>query len=78
MADICMWTGNCSISEYCYRYMAEPNPYGQTYSSLESVCIPDDYAEFIPYEKNIQEQNKIYTLDEFILEQIRKNNKETN
>ena len=57
MADICMCTGNCPISEYCYRYMANPNPYGQTYSNLEDVCIPNDYAELIPYKNNYDETN---------------------
>lgn len=72
--SICMCTGNCPIKEYCYRYMKEPNQYGQTFSSLESVCIPDDYSEFIPYERNIKkEERKIsYTLEDFILDKIRK------
>ena len=81
MSDICMCTGNCSINKDCYRYMATPDPYCQTYSSLESVCIPNNYSEFIPYKKDIQKQNKkiiSYTLEEFVLEQIRKKNKETN
>ena len=50
MSDICMCTGNCPVSDNCYRYMAIPNTYGQTYSSLESICIPNDYSELIPYE----------------------------
>lgn len=70
MADICMCTGNCPINENCYRYMAEPDSYGQTYSSLESICIPNDYEMLIPYENK---QNKInYTLEDFILDEIRK------
>lgn len=53
MPDICMCTGDCPISDNCYRYTAKPNQYGQTYSCLEDVCIPNDYSEFIPDEKNI-------------------------
>ena len=41
MADLCMCTGDCPISEYCYRYMATPNPYGQSFSNLEDICIPN-------------------------------------
>ena len=75
MADICMCTGDCPISEYCYRYMAEPNLYYQTYSTLEDVCIPNNYSEFIPYEKNIGKENikkNRYTLEEYIFEQMKK------
>lgn len=51
MSDICMCTGHeCPVRESCYRYMAEPNKYWQTYSCLESICIPNEYAEFIPVE----------------------------
>ena len=57
MSDICMCTGDCPISEYCYRYMADPDLYCQTFSSLESICIPNNYSEFIPYEKNIQKHH---------------------
>lgn len=81
MSDICLCTGNCPIKEYCYRYMAEPNKYWQTYSALESVCIPNNYAELIPYQNNIKEdENKYinYTLEDFILNEIRKKNNETN
>ena len=56
MPDLCMCAGNCPVSTYCYRYMAEPNPYGQTYSALEEVCIPNDYSEIIPYKYNIQKE----------------------
>lgn len=76
MPDICMCTGDCPISEYCYRYMATPNPYGQTFSNLEDVCLPNGYSELIPYKNKIQEDNKKYTLEEFVLEQIRKKHKD--
>ena len=76
MADITLCTGNCPIKENCYRYMAIPNPYGQTFSCLESICIPNGYSELIPYQKNIQkEENQKginYTLDDFLLEEIHK------
>lgn len=80
MPDLCMCTGNCPISEYCYRYMATPNHYGQTYSNLEDVCLPNKYSEFVLYkENNKKEEVKVsYTIEEFILEQIRKNNSKTN
>lgn len=79
MPDLCMCTGDCPISEYCYRYMATPNPYGQTFSNLEDVCLPNGYSELIPYRKNIKKENvNNYTLEEFILEQIRKKNNKTN
>ena len=57
MPDICMCTGNCPVKENCYRYMAIPNPYGQTFSCLESICIPNGYSELIPYKNNIQTEN---------------------
>ena len=75
MADICMCTGDCPISEYCYRYMATPNHYGQSYSNLEDICIPNNYAELIPYRNSIKqdyEKTINYTLEDFILEEIRK------
>ena len=72
MADITMCTGNCSVKESCYRYMAEPNKYGQTYSSLENVCLPT-YSEFIPYEG--KENTISYTLDDFIMDEIIKQKK---
>ena len=79
MPDLCMCTGDCPISEYCYRYMATPNPYGQTFSNLEDVCLPNGYSELIPYRKTIKEEKPIsYTLEEFILEQVRKKNNKTN
>lgn len=77
MPDITMCTGNCPVSENCYRYMAKPNKYGQTYSSLEDVCLPNNYSELIPYEN--KEENKIsYTLEDFIMNEIRKKESETN
>lgn len=79
MADICMCTGNCPVKEYCYRYMAEADPYGQTFSSLEDICIPNEYNELIPYKKAIEKEEnekKIsYTLEDFILNKIYKKNK---
>ena len=79
MSDLCMCTGNCPIKEYCLRYMVKPNPYGQTYSCLESVCIPNDYNDFIPYDESIRKEEKriSYTLEDFIMDKIRKKN-ETN
>lgn len=81
--SICMCTGNCPIREYCYRYMKEPNPYGQTLSHLEDVCIPDNYSGFVPYDKNIKKEDNIekdnkeisYTLDDFIMDEMKKVNK---
>ena len=73
--DITMCTGNCPISEHCLRYMAKPNPYGQSYSNLEDVCLPNGYSEFILYEENNirkEYKNKSYTLSEFIFEQMNK------
>ena len=75
MSDITMCTGNCPIREYCYRYMATPNSYGQSFSNLESVCIPNGYAELIPYKNNIKKDDeKIneYSLEDFILEELNK------
>jgi hypothetical protein len=74
MPDICMCTGNCPISDYCYRYTAVANPYGQTYSCLEDICIPENYGQFIPDEKVInRDTNTInYTLDDFLLDEIHK------
>lgn len=68
--DITMCTGNCPISDNCYRYMTNPDSYGQTYSCLEDICIPNNYSMLIPYEIK---QNKInYTLEDFILDEIYK------
>lgn len=76
MPDICMCTGNCPVNEYCYRYMAKPNQYWQSYSMLEEICIPNGYSEIIPYIKSIQEDEDInninYTLDDFLLAEIHK------
>ena len=74
--DITMCTGNCPIKENCYRYMAKPNDYWQTYSSLEDICLPNDYSELIPYEENERRIN--YTLNDFIMDEIRKKKYETN
>ena len=77
--DLCMCTGNCPISEYCLRYMGKSDPYNQTYSHLEDICIPNNYAELIPYEENKQKENKIsYTLEEYLLNKMNKQNSETN
>lgn len=74
MPDLCMCTGKCPISDYCYRYTAIANPYGQTYSCLEDICIPENYSEFIPDEKVINSNTNTinYSLDDFLLEEIRK------
>lgn len=76
MPDITMCTGNCPVKENCYRYMAKPNPYGQSFSMLEEVCIPEGYSELIPYRNNIIKEEKSkeidYTLDDFLLEEIHK------
>ena len=76
MPDITMCTGNCPVKEYCYRFMAKADPYWQSYSALEEICIPNEYSEMIPYNKGIkedEERNKInYTLDDFLLEEIHK------
>ena len=61
--DICMCTGNCPVNEYCLRYMGTPNPYGQSYSMLEPVCLPDGYAEFIPYKYNIKKEENEREVD---------------
>ena len=59
MADICKCTGHkCPVRESCYRYMVEPNKYWQTYSCLEDICIPNEYAEFILHEDNKLIKNK--------------------
>lgn len=70
MPDITLCTGSCPIKEHCYRYMAEPNKYGQSYSSLEDVCLPNNYSELIPYEEKESMVN--YTLDDFIIDEINK------
>ena len=81
MPDITMCTGNCPVKENCYRYMATPNPYGQSYSMLEEVCLPNGYSELIPYRQNIQkeenERKVDYTFADILLEEIHKLN-ETN
>lgn len=82
MPDLCLCTGNCPVRENCYRYMGKPNPYGQTFSSLEEVCIPNDYSELIPCKDSIIKEEKErsidYTLEDFLLEEIHKAMDETN
>ena len=63
MPDITMCTGNCPVKENCYRYMAIPNPYGQSYSMLEPVCLPDGYSELIPYKNNIHKEENERKVD---------------
>lgn len=63
MPDLCMCTGDCPVKEYCYRYMAKPNPFGQSYSYLEAVCLPNGYSELILYKNNIQKEEKKKDLD---------------
>lgn len=55
MPDITLCTGNCPVSEHCYRYMLKPNTDFQTYSSLEEVCLSNNYSELIPYVENQEE-----------------------
>ena len=83
MPDLCMCTGNCPISDYCYRYTAIANPYGQTYSCLEEICLSNEenkYSEFIPDKKVLNSNfNTIdYSLDDFLLDEIRKAMNQTN
>ena len=78
MADLTMCTGNCPMKEKCYRYMAKPNRYGQSYSCLEDICIPNDYQEFIPYDNPLdktKECKTTYTLHDFIFDEIQKKRK---
>lgn len=81
MPDLTMCTGNCPVKENCYRYMATPNPYGQTFSILEPVCLPNGYSELIPYKTNIQKEEKDREIDynfaDILLAEIHKLN-ETN
>ena len=81
MPDITMCTGNCPVNEFCYRYMAKPNPYWQSYSMLEPVCLPDGYSELIPYNRNIKKEEKErevdYSFADILLAEIHKLN-ETN
>jgi hypothetical protein len=63
--------------------MKESRSYGQTYSALEDICIPNNYAEFIPYKESIKKENIIteeisYTLDDFIMDELRNKKSETN
>ena len=74
--DITMCTGNCPVKENCLRYTGKANPYGQSYSALEEVCIPNDYAELIPNKNNIEKEETIrsidYDLEDFLLAEIHK------
>jgi hypothetical protein len=75
-----MCTGNCPISNYCYRYTAVANPYGQTYSKLEEVCLSSEknkYSEFIPDEKKIKEDEEI-SFNDILLAEIHKLMDKTN
>ena len=81
MPDISMCTGNCPISDYCYRHTATPNPYWQTYSRLEEVCLSSEkhkYKEFIPDEKRIKEDEDNLSFDDILLAEIHKVMNETN
>ena len=74
MPDITMCTGRCPISDYCYRHTATPNPYWQSYSCLEEVCLSNEknkYSEFIPDEKKIKE-DKDLSFDDILLAEIHK------
>lgn len=75
MPDICMCTGNCPISDYCYRYTAIPNRYWQSYSCLEEVCLSNEdnkYSEFIPDNKRIKEDEENSIFDDILLAEIHK------
>ena len=75
MPDICKCTGNCPISDYCYRYTAIANPYGQSYSRLEEVCLTNEenkYSEFIPDEKRIKEDEDNLSFNDILLAEIHK------
>ena len=77
MPDITLCTGNCPVKENCYRYMATPNPYGQTYSMLEAVCLSNgEYSELIPYRDKIIKEEKErevdYTFADILLAEIHK------
>jgi hypothetical protein len=74
--DITMCTGRCPVKENCLRYMGKPNPYWQSYSALESVCLSDGYSELIPYKPNIKKEEKErevdYTFADILLAEIHK------
>lgn len=81
MPDICKCTGYCPISEYCYRNTAVANPYGQTYSRLEEVCLSNEenkYSEFIPDRKRIKEDEENLSFNDILLAEIHKLMDETN
>jgi hypothetical protein len=75
MPDITKCTGNCPISEYCYRYTAKPNPRWQSYSKLEEVCLSNEenkYSDFIPDEKRIKEDKENLSFDDILSVEIHK------
>jgi len=42
MPDISMCRGEgCPIKSTCFRHMAKPHPYWQSYAALENVCNKD-------------------------------------
>ena len=59
MPDITLCTGMCPVSENCYRYMAKPNPYRQSWSCFEPVCAKEGYSELIPYRENIKKEENL-------------------
>lgn len=80
MPDICMCTGNCPVSNYCYRNTAVANPYGQTYSRLEEICLSNEkkYSEFIPDTKRIKEDEEELSFNDILLAELHKLMDETN
>lgn len=75
MPDITMCTGNCPISDYCYRFTATPDRYGQSYSCLETICLSNNenkYSEFIPDRKRIKEDKENLSFDDMLLAEIHK------
>ena len=81
MPDIAMCTGSCPISNYCYRNTAVANPYGQTYSRLEEVCLSSEenkYSEFIPDRKRIKEDEEELSFNDILLAEVHKLMDKTN
>ena len=81
--SLCICTGSCPISDYCYRNTAVANPYGQTYSYLEEVCLSSEenkYSEFIPDRRKIKEleKDKEKSFNDILLAEIHKLMDETN
>ena len=73
--SLCMCTGSCPISNYCYRNTAVANPYGQTYSRLEEVCLSNEenkYSEFIPDTKRIREDEENLSFNDILLAEVHK------